>query len=336
MAEVVKQAVVISAEAMAILLDEPAHLLKLYLAFCADMDYATAVIGSNSRRINALYVKERVEVPASAGREGFDPKPHVCRRMIDRLVKLGLIERVGKFVFFLPFELVEQSVQMRMHTRLHKTKSKQVVDSNINFNNSNERLHTRLHTPLSINQSRGNFDDFGGDDMNSIENNKKEFFKMNLDWRPSDSFSALARMSMIDIDGVDQKIYGQVLADFMLYWMGDAEADQSKKHKLVRNQHGWDRGLLMALKYAKDNPSRYNLDKGSGSGVGYPDYAKVPKRDADLKRFIDKYWSDVSFRGLDYGAVRSKLVMLADERMTVDRSSSNSNEENQNKGQRVH
>ena len=78
-------------------------------------------------------------------------------------------------------------------------------------------------------------------------------FPLSVDWRPSPSFADLARLSMLDIQGEHQSIYGETLAEFLLFWTG-AEAMERYPLRLQRTQSEWERGLLAQLHSAKANP----------------------------------------------------------------------------------
>lgn len=96
----------------ALLEDEPAEALKVYVELRRRMDFTTCIVGQDYH-VSEQIVRETLTVPSRPGRKADNPTRKKVRYIVDLLCRIGLLEQLQPFVFRLPYALGEQSEQNR-------------------------------------------------------------------------------------------------------------------------------------------------------------------------------------------------------------------------------
>lgn len=247
----------VSNEAQDILRDEPPKLTALYVYWCRHRDYSTAVVGV-PRRISYQSMIEWMDTPVTTGRSGEKYTKPMIQSCIRRLVALGLAVDHGNCVFYLPKELLDQSVLRRLLRGCYEVGSTQVTDIKANNGGSLLLGKSEVATPL-FNQS--------------INQSVVDKFVMSDGWGPADSFSEQARLAGFDVskDGKDRALMNLALGDVRMYW-------QANKPEEQRNQHGWHLSLLGTMKALG---KQGEVKPAAGSWSGKKSYGGAGKRSRD-------------------------------------------------------
>lgn len=102
----------LSEEEWQLLFDEPPEMFKLYASIRRVMDYRTGIAGQR-RKLSEPMLGEVLAVGQLQGRNNRNkyPSRQKIRSALNRLENLGLLERVGTFVFRLPMADLQTTAQ---------------------------------------------------------------------------------------------------------------------------------------------------------------------------------------------------------------------------------
>ena len=275
----------VSHEAQEVLRHEPTKLTALYVYWCRHRDYSTSVVGM-VRRISYQSMIEWMETPATSGRSAEKYTKPMIQSCIRRLVAVGLAVDHGNCVYYLPYEVLDQSVLRRLLRGCYEGDTIQAVDSKHNSGGSLLRGKSEVATPLinlSINQS------------------VVDKFEMTDDWLPKKAFVEQARLAGFDINtnGKDFALYEAALGDVRAYW-------QSKGGEL-RNQHGWHLSLLGTMKMMKQKLSKPVRTGTPAGGFKRRGGDGLPKDDNELSSWARKHGAPAA--GVGMSAFNYRLAL---------------------------
>lgn len=129
-----------------ILFKHPPELMKLYMFLNLYRDFDTNITGENVH-INDMSFKLWLGYPSKPGRKGWKPSTTHIVRWLEQLESLGLIQRRGNNVFYLPLA----------HTKNHESKISHQAVTNLSPNITQGVTNTNIaETSINIDENNTN------------------------------------------------------------------------------------------------------------------------------------------------------------------------------------